>query len=553
MFSHSSASRFLLTPDRLLLLVLLAGVLWFALPGYRDLVDPDEGRYAEIPREMVASGDWLTPRLNGFRYFEKPALQYWLTAASISLLGNTTAAARLPVILLAFLGALWALFVGGRLFGREAGLYAFLLLCSGLMYHVIGHLNTLDMAVSVFLFLGIGAFLLAQSTRDDPRATRNWMLAGWAALALATLTKGLIGLVLPGVALVLYSLWQRDLALWRHLHLGKGLLLYVAITAPWFIAVSRANPGFAHFFFIHEHLERYTTTVHHRDEPLGYFLPILLAGSLPWIWSSLRALLTPAFPERWRGGGVDPVRFLWIYSVGILLFFSAGDSKLPPYILPLFPALALLAGRRLARHPDLRGDLAGFAVTVGLFAWGVMAVTGFHDYESPAALAAYRQWLLAATGVLALALGVAFFLRRRALPALSVLALGGLLALRIAGLGFQTQTHRSSHALAEAIVAQAGRDVPVYNIGAFYHSLPYYLDHTVQLVGYRGELAMGIEQAPAKWIADWDGFARRWRNHDQAVAVFDMKVWPSTYQQKMEQLPMKVIYQDVLKIAVARR
>ncbi len=549
---QSSAIHPALSRQGLLAIFSLLAILWFALPGYRDLVDPDEGRYAEIPREMVATGDWLTPRLNGFRYFEKPALQYWLTAISLSLFGETTAAARLPVILLAFLGALWAFYLGRRLFGIEPGLFAFLMLGSGVMYFVIGHLLTLDMAVGVFLFFGIGALLLAQTGRDDPNRVRNWMLAGWAALALATLTKGLIGLVLPGVALVLYTLWQRDWALWRHLHLGKGLVLYLLITAPWFIAVSRANPGFARFFFIHEHFERYTTTVHHRDEPLWFFLPILLVGSLPWIGSALRALLRPGFASRAGASGFDPVRFLWVYIVGTVLFFSAGDSQLPPYIVPVFPALALLAGRQLALRNGLSGDLIGFALTLALFAWAVVAVTGFHDYESPASLLAYRRWLLAATGVLAVGLLAGFVLRRRRPVSVTILALAALLALQIAGWGFQTQRHRSSHALAEAIIARVGRDVPVYNVGTFYHSLPFYLGHTVQLVAYTGELAMGIGQEPEKWIADWETFARRWQAAPRAVAVFDMKTYPTVYRSKMEQLPMKVIYQDVLKIAVAK-
>lgn len=536
-------------------LIMVLAVIWFALLGYRDLVDPDEGRYAEIPREMVASGDWITPRLNGFKYFEKPVLHYWMTAISLSLFGDSNGAARLGGVLLAFLGALWILFVGRRLYGPDAGMYAFLVLCSSLMYVLLGHLNLLDLDVSVYLSVGIGALLLAQSQRQEPRKLRNWMLVGWAALALATLSKGLIGLVLPGIALVLYTLWQRDWALWKHLHLGKGLVLFLVITAPWFVLVSRANPEFARFFFIHEHLERYTTTTHERVEPWWFFLPLLLIGAMPWMWNSITALFRPGFAQIETGPRTfDSVRFLWIYVIGVVLFFSVGQSKLPPYILPVYPALALLIGRQLAIRPALPGIFAGYLLTLLACGYGVFAVTGFHDYESPTALLAYRSWILAAAGVLIVGLGLGAVYRQRPRRAIIVLAVTGLLALQLLGWGFQTQSrHRSSHELAEVIKTQVGDDVPVYNVDTFYHSLPFYLGREITLVGFKGELAMGIEQEPQAWVSNWAEFVHRWQAADQAVAVFDMKTYPETYQSRMAKLPMRVIYQDPLKIAVVRR
>src|SRR5690625_479905 len=192
-----------------ILIALVFAVLWFAALGYRDLNEPDEGRYAEIPREMVVSGDWVTPRLNGFKYFEKPPLQYWATAVSYDLFGQNNMSARLWPALLGFLTLLWVGFVGWRLFDRRVGFFAACMLASGLMWAVFGHINTLDMGVSAFLAFGIGALVLAQARRDNPAVCRNWMLLGWAMLAGAVLSKGLIGLVLPGGAVVLYSLWQR--------------------------------------------------------------------------------------------------------------------------------------------------------------------------------------------------------------------------------------------------------------------------------------------------------------------------------------------------------
>ncbi len=174
------------------------------------------------------------------------------------------------------------------------------------------------------------------------------MLGSWSAIALAVLSKGPVALVLPAFAMVVYSVVQRDFALWRRLHLGWGLLLLLAICAPWFVRVSMHNPEFAQFFFIHEHLARYLTKVHQRYEPWWYFLPILLAGSLPWTWTVLRGLFAG-----WRADDASrpfrPARFLIIWSACVFFFFSGSDSKLPPYILPIMPSLALLAGIYLSR------------------------------------------------------------------------------------------------------------------------------------------------------------------------------------------------------------
>jgi 4-amino-4-deoxy-L-arabinose transferase-like glycosyltransferase len=311
----------------------ISAILWFVLLGHRDLIEPDEGRYAEIPREMVASGDWLTPRVDGFKYFEKPPLQYWLTAVSYTVFGESNASARLWLVTGGFLCALFVWFLGTRLYGADVGIAAYVITLSSFLFTILGHYLTLDMSVTLFMTLGVGCLLLAQRARDLPARNRNWMLLGWVALAAAVLTKGLMGIVLPGMAVFLYMLWQRDWAILKYLHLGKGLALLLALTAPWFVAVSLANPEFARFFFIHEHFERYTTTVHQHSAPLYYFVPIFLLGVSPWLIASLRSLVNPGFS--WRGGageGFNTERFLWVYIVSIFVFFSLGGSKLPSYL-----------------------------------------------------------------------------------------------------------------------------------------------------------------------------------------------------------------------------
>ncbi len=155
-----------------LCLIIIAAIIWFSLLGYRDLIDPDEGRYANVASEMLNSGDWVTPRVNGYKFFDKPPIHYWGSAISMAILGETNTAARLWCAILGFLGALWMWFLGYKLYGELARRYTFLILLSSVLYVVMGHANILDIGVSTFLALTLGAFALAQSERDSKQRAR---------------------------------------------------------------------------------------------------------------------------------------------------------------------------------------------------------------------------------------------------------------------------------------------------------------------------------------------------------------------------------------------
>jgi 4-amino-4-deoxy-L-arabinose transferase-like glycosyltransferase len=536
------------------LLALLAALLlvWFALLGSRDLLEADEGRYAEIPREMLASGDWITPRLDGFQYFEKPPLQYWLTAAGFALFGVGTATARLWPALLGLGGAALAGWLGARLYGRRAGGYAFAILLSSFLYVAMGHILTLDMAVSVFLFAGLACLVRAQTQREDWSRGRRWMWLGWAALAAATLTKGLIGVVLPGGAVLLYSLWQRDWALWRRLELVRGVALLLALTAPWFVAVSLRNPGFAWFFFVREHVERYTTDIHLRSEPDWFFIPVYLIGTLPWTGAMVMALVRPGFAWRRGGGGFSAERFLWVAGAVVFVFFSLGDSKLPPYLLPMLPPLAVLAGRRLAEAGDPFLPLMALGAAAALAYFGWAAPQFANELISAQRLAAYRGWFYAAAGAMALAALLGVRAGPQAWLRLGGVALLSLLAFQLVAWGYRVnEPSRSSRVLAEAILAQPERDAPVYAVGDYYpQSLPFYLGRTVQLVGISGELEPGIRAEPQRWIASLDEFARRWDAEPRAFAVLN----ESSYAwARAHGLPMRPLARNARLVLVSRR
>jgi 4-amino-4-deoxy-L-arabinose transferase-like glycosyltransferase len=222
------------------LLIVFAAALLYVL-GARTLVPPDEGRYAEMAREMFASGDWITTRLNGIKYFEKPPLQTWMNALSFELFGLGDWQARLWTGLCGLLGVVLTGVAGRRVFGERIGFYAALVLGSSFYWVACSQINSLDMSLSGMMTVALCGLLIAQRDTATPSERRNWMLVCWAGMALSMLAKGLIGVVLPGAVLVLYTLISRDWKLWTRLHLGKGLLLIVLIAAPWFVLVGLKN------------------------------------------------------------------------------------------------------------------------------------------------------------------------------------------------------------------------------------------------------------------------------------------------------------------------
>src|ERR1035437_3513797 len=412
-------------------LLIVVAVIWFANLEYRTLIKPDEGRYAEIPREMVVSGDWVTPRLNDLKYFEKPPLQYWATATAYTVFGQHQWTSRLWAGLTGFAGLLLIWFAGFRLFGREAAGYAALLLGSSMLYVLMGHINTLDMGVTFFISLGIFALLLGQAETNIERQ-RNWMLLAWAGMALAVLSKGLMGIILPGTAVFIYCMVQRDFTVLKRMHWLSGMAVFLLITGPWFYLVMQANPEFFDRFFIYEHYTRFTTKDLGRYQPWYYFVPILLAGVLPWTALMFDSMFRTAFGGKdlsrvaSAGKPFDPAHFLLVWVVFIYVFFSISGSKLPSYLLPMFPALALLMGRRLAsmRVRVLFWQIAPVVPVALLFLALGINVGKFADTPNQIELYPhYSAWLVTAALILLAGLlgGMALLYRTKKLPAVLVL------------------------------------------------------------------------------------------------------------------------------------
>ena len=552
-----------LTRSGAIAVLLLFAAIWFANLDYRRLVHPDEGRYAEIPREMALSGDWVTPRLNGIKYFEKPALQYWITAAAYRTFGVHPWTARLWPATAAFLGVLFIGYVGLRVGGPRQGLYSAAAIGSCLWFVGNAHVLTLDSGLTFWMTLGLGSLIIAQRDAATARAQRNWMLLAWAALALAVLSKGLIGVVLPGAALVIYTLLMRDWALWRRLHLVAGTLTVLAIAAPWFVLVSLRNPEFFDFFFIHEHFTRFLTNEARRVEPWWYFIPVFIAGILPWLlvfaWTAKRA---------WSAAPVGHNGFCWprfalVWAAFIFVFFSASGSKLPSYILPMFPALALVIGWQLATMADsllwrLTVPTVVFAAVVWLlllFGYDALADRWRDPAQPLLPLLAYGPWLKWALGV-AVAGGLAtLWALRRGQRTLAVLAtaFATLVMTQLIVTGHDTLAEsRSSAPLLARVTAQHGRlraDIPFYSVHMYDQTLPYYLGRTVIQVEHPDELAMGIASEPWRAIGRIEAWRGIWEASGDAYAMIP----PDDYEVlRREGVPMRELGRDARRVIVSR-
>ena len=363
-------------------LLLLAVLLLVFEPGKVPLFEPDEGRYAEIPREMLVTRDFLTPRLNGVLYFEKPPLYYWSVAASLAILGPTEMAVRLPGKLAAVAMVLLAVAFARRRWGTRTGLLAGLILATSILVVALARVALIDPMLSAALAAATFAFasFVEADAAGETRRSQRALYAFHAACAAAILLKGLVGVVLPGGAIVVWTLVTGRGRTLRRVFSPGPLFLFFALAVPWHVAMALRHSDFLQFYFVHEHFQRFATTEHRRTGSAVYFVPVLVAGFLPWtaFFGRFRESWPGFTRGAWRARSTEA--FLWIWALLVFAFFSASRSKLIPYVLPIWPALSVLLAlgieRARARGAEFRGDRRLAAVFFGLL-FAAAAVYGW--------------------------------------------------------------------------------------------------------------------------------------------------------------------------------
>ena len=357
-------------------IALLAVVLALGFLGLRGIWDPDEGRYTNVALNMLDNGDWLNPhRSDEVGHWTKPPLTYWAIAGSVATFGRNPWAARLPSAL-AYLLCAWLIWKIGRRIAPESEDPAALAFATMLLPFGASQLITTDFLLSACETLAVWAFV--ESRFGAPERTRRWSLLMWAAFALAFLTKGPPGL-LPLAAMLAFDLLQPR-GQRRRLFDVAGIALFLAVAVPWYAAVMLGNPGLFHYFIGDEVVNRVASDQFGRHGEwygwLQIYLPTLLVGTLPWTPALLRWART--LPASARGWWRNPKRRVeeraWIWAALWLLLpllvFCISRSRLPLYLLPLFPALALLVAMQRQREgrglPDWRAIVGWAALLLAL-------------------------------------------------------------------------------------------------------------------------------------------------------------------------------------------
>ncbi|HXG94057.1 MAG TPA: glycosyltransferase family 39 protein [Blastocatellia bacterium] len=336
------------TPYALPVLVIVSAVVFLFGLGWLALIGPDEPRYAEVAREMFATGDYISTRLCGCLWFEKPALLYWMSAASYHLFGVNEFAARFPSAVAALATVLFVYFTLRRVATERAAFAAALVLATSGIFIGYARVATTDMPLTASMSVSLLSGYLAINARGRTRF--GWWALSFGAMGLAMLAKGLVGFLLVIAALALYDLIarHREVISWKELFVGLGIFSIVAAT--WYVPVTlRHGWPFIEEFFIRHHFQRYTSNVFGHPQPFYFFFFVAIAGVIPWSFFLI--------PAAWRIKELKPravkedslISLAWVWIVVPVVFFSLSESKLPGYILPVFPALAIIVGFEIER------------------------------------------------------------------------------------------------------------------------------------------------------------------------------------------------------------
>lgn len=538
------------TPSRnlrqdLVLLALFFGALFFGTLWVRPLGNPDEGRYSEIPREMLAEGDWILPRLNGVLYFYKPPLPYWLHASAMSVGGKSLWVLRFWPAAISLLGVLGTYLAARHLYGRLAGFLSAAILGTSLLFFGLSQVITLDPFVSVFMTLALYAYLIGLYA--PPGNGRRWLFAGfYVGISLAVMSKGFMAIAIPGAIIFLWFLLMNQWRRLRDLHLGLGAIIFLIIAGPWHIAAWLSSEHWFDFYIVHEHFERYVSDVSDRAQPFWYFFVLLPIALLPWTVFLPQTLLF--FLRGWRERNERPAAwFLLIWATFVVVFFSLSASKLPTYILPAMPPLAILMGRFIALLIEagewrrlrpaittLAGLLVALAVALPIIAW-----SRADEYTGGGG------WIiLAALLLIGGAVATFRFLRKgeeaRAMLAGFLCVSATLLCFN--GLAAQFQ-QPGTRAFAEYLKTRLEAGDRVFHFADYFQDFPFYLEQPVDfLMQFPNEQTFGAQWEPEqmeRYVTEQADVPAAWTAPGRKFALAHAEHLP-IYRELFPELPVHV-------------
>lgn len=503
----------------ILILTLLFGILFFTFLGNRPLAVPDEGRYAEIPREMLVSHDYVTPHINYIKYFEKPVFFYWMQATALKTFGINEWSARFMTALIGLLGCLMTYGAGRKLYDRRTGWLASCILATALLWYVMARFITIDMTVSVFLTGALFSFLLARQT-----PTKTFIVMMYVFSALAVLTKGLIGFVFPGMIIFAWIVLFND---WRNLNYylsPLGIFLWFIIVLPWHILVQLRNPEFFHFYIIEQHFARYFTAYANREQAFWVLPSFIILGFLPWTVFLLPAIRSH-WPKSWSQRHTEKEAiFLMLWPLLIYIFFQFSHSQLPPYVLPIFPPLAVLVGNYLAHHwqnQKQQGIFIGLLIISFILLLAIIAalILAAHNQLLPLP---WTAWLTLFLAICAAIVPLCFYWQHGVKPAMIALLLILALLWTSLNLNYPLLQQRSTKPLVTVLLPLLTPTDQIVSYHAYFHDLPFYLQRRITVAGWGvDELSFGMKhQNMQGWLLDDTSLWQQWVAGTQRIFMF---------------------------------
>ncbi len=470
------------------------GLFYFLFLGGHPLFLPDEARYSEVAREMLVSHDFITPRLNGSVFFHKPILFYWLQSLSLSLFGLSPWAIRFFPAVLGVLGLVFCYWSSALLWGRKVALLAAIILGTTPLYYGGAHYANMDLEVAVWVNASLLSLLVGVIQEK-----KTWVLSAYLFGALAFLTKGLIGFAFPAAIMGLWILATGQWKYVKRLHLFWGLIIFLALSLPWLIAVSLKNPDFLHFFFYNQQLQRFATQGFNNKEPFYFYLLVSALGFLPWslFLARLKSKIWPLAENKLE-------LYLILWALVVLVFFSLPSSKLVGYIIPIFAPLAILTALIIDRSLELKIYYRSLSVLFALL--GICsAFLGLNHFSFLNPLYVYRADFILGAIIAFIAAGLLW--RNAKAPGLKAFYLLASLWAVLCGMtahGIQHINTRAVTPLLQAVPLNAYTDLIAYN--AYYYDLPLAAQNRIRVVlpdwtkikgdDWRTEIGYALSQDP---------------------------------------------------------
>ena len=521
------------------------------------ITSPDEARYAEVAREMAASHHYLVPRLNGIIFIDKPPFFYWVTALFFHVFGVTVSTARSVTSLCALVIA-WGLYhIGVHWQLRRTGLLAACLFLASPITLLMAHFVNLDMMVACFITLSITCFLSSLPTTSAASRYRLiWLYAAYTWMACAILTKGLIGLVIPAMAIGGWVVLQRRWSAVEDMRLPTGLAWCFLLCAPWFFIMQWHFSDFSHFFFYTQQVGRYLST-HLNDQNPVWFYPVIISGAfILWLPSLVKAIVLPV--RQYFCDRVSAVNLLmWVWALGTIIFFSVPRSKTLGYILPALVPLAWLLADQLMQLKKTDKQVwwqGGYWLLLGLAVLG----TGVgYRVSIPAGLLPG----VVLTGLWLILSGIFFMLPvGRKLGVIGVFYMVLVAFVFNAWLSYAVITHstdaqrKSIAPLIKQLKSMTSDTRRLMSFNAFYYDLPFTLQHKVQIVStqvplplsvmdnWLGQFHEGLRIEPHnRWFSSWQDWQHNFLHKKSKQPLYI--VTENKYIPLLKALPMKVVAQ----------